>query len=187
MNNRYKNKNGVTKEESQFFQKQMQGVKPLQRKNKVILKKIQTTKPQTAEETFFDEEKEFPFSDKITNTVTADEKLYFYRSGVQDKVLKSLRAGKIQPTEILDLHGASVAQARTLLSQFLMHCIQAEQRCALIIHGKGKLERTKPILKNCVNSWLPQHPAVLAFCSALARDGGTGSIYVLLKRHATCF
>jgi len=33
-----------------------------------------------------------------------------------------------------------------------------------------------------VNSWLRQMDAVLAFCSARPNDGGTGAVYVLLKK-----
>ncbi|MEO7557909.1 MAG: Smr/MutS family protein, partial [Gammaproteobacteria bacterium] len=33
-----------------------------------------------------------------------------------------------------------------------------------------------------VNAWLQQRDEVLAFCSARSEDGGTGAVYVLLKR-----
>jgi DNA-nicking Smr family endonuclease len=52
-----------------------------------------------------------------------------------------------------------------------------------IIHGKGKSSEGKlPVLKGKVNSWLRQKGEVLAFCSARPNDGGTGAVYVLLKR-----
>ena len=38
------------------------------------------------------------------------------------------------------------------------------------------------LLKNALNSWLRQIPAVLAFCSAKPQHGGTGAVYVLLSR-----
>lgn len=38
-----------------------------------------------------------------------------------------------------------------------------------------------PVLKQKVNLWLRQRQDVLAFCSALRRDGGTGALYVLLR------
>ncbi|MHB8428784.1 MAG: Smr/MutS family protein, partial [Acidiferrobacterales bacterium] len=37
-------------------------------------------------------------------------------------------------------------------------------------------------LKGKVNSWLRQKDEVLAFCSAPRQDGGTGAVYVLLRR-----
>ncbi|MGD8310820.1 MAG: Smr/MutS family protein, partial [Chromatiales bacterium] len=50
-----------------------------------------------------------------------------------------------------------------------------------IIHGKGGV-RGQPVLKQKVDQWLPQHPDVLALCSAPSWDGGTGAAYVLLAR-----
>jgi DNA-nicking Smr family endonuclease len=40
----------------------------------------------------------------------------------------------------------------------------------------------RPVLKGKVNHWLQQRDEVLAFCSARPVDGGTGAVYVLLKR-----
>ncbi|MGY8862749.1 MAG: Smr/MutS family protein, partial [Pseudomonadales bacterium] len=40
------------------------------------------------------------------------------------------------------------------------------------------------IIKSHVNHWLQQLDAVLAFTSALPKDGGTGALYVLLKKSA---
>jgi DNA-nicking Smr family endonuclease len=38
------------------------------------------------------------------------------------------------------------------------------------------------VLKTKVNLWLQRREEVLAFCSARPVDGGTGAIYVLLRR-----
>jgi len=38
------------------------------------------------------------------------------------------------------------------------------------------------VIKNKVNSWLRQHQDVLAFHSAMPKDGGNGAVYVLLKK-----
>jgi DNA-nicking Smr family endonuclease len=52
-----------------------------------------------------------------------------------------------------------------------------------IIHGKGNGSRHRgPVLKQKINHWLRQRDEVLAFCSARPMDGGTGAIYVLLRR-----
>ena len=57
--------------------------------------------------------------------------------------------------------------------------------CIRIIHGKGKRSRNNkgPVIKTKVNHWLRQRDDVLAFCSARPIDGGTGAIYVLLRRN----
>jgi len=51
-----------------------------------------------------------------------------------------------------------------------------------IIHGKGYGSREQaPVLKNSLNSWLRQHPDVLAFSSTRPEHGGTGAVHVLLR------
>ena len=39
-----------------------------------------------------------------------------------------------------------------------------------------------PVLKQKIGNWLQQRDEVLAYCSARTCDGGTGAVYVLLKR-----
>ena len=83
----------------------------------------------------------------------------------------------------IDLHGLIVDEARDKLARFLSSSVRHSHKCVLIIHGKGaKAATTKPKIKNMVNGWLRQHPSVLAFCSAIPKHGGTGAVYVLLKR-----
>lgn len=117
--------------------------------------------------------------------VETGEELLFSRPGLQHKVLKRLRRGEyvVQRELELDLHGKTVDEARTALAGFLRDCRDHHAFCVRIIHGKGYNSRQqKPILKNKVNSWLRQREDVLAFCSAPRNDGGTGALYVLLKR-----
>ena len=73
--------------------------------------------------------------------------------------------------------------ARQSLSEFLRRRRLSGARCVRIIHGKGRgSAQGLPVLKNKVNYWLQQRDDVLAFCSARPVDGGTGAVYVLLKR-----
>jgi DNA-nicking Smr family endonuclease len=116
------------------------------------------------------------------DTATGEE-LLFARPGIQKQVLRKLRAGKFAIEAELDLHGLRVDEARQQLIQFLQQCRDSGKRCVRIIHGKGLGSHQKqPILKGKTNRWLQQIDAVLAFCSARQVDGGTGALYVLLKR-----
>ena len=102
---------------------------------------------------------------------------------LQQKLLKQLRRGQLTITAELDLHGYIVADARIALTEFLTDCRRHGDRCVRIVHGKGHGSRQKlPVLKNKVNTWLQQRDEILAFCSARPADGGTGAVYVLLKR-----
>lgn len=113
---------------------------------------------------------------------TGDE-LLFQRPGVSGTVWRRLRRGHYAIESELDLHGCVVAEAREQVALFLKEAQTRGQRCVRIIHGKGLSSAAKlPILKVKVNHWLRQKDAVLAFCSARAVDGGTGAVYVLLRR-----
>src|SRR5512139_398925 len=111
------------------------------------------------------------------------EELLHWRPGLQHQVLKKLRRGHYSVGAELDLHGLTVTEARQALSAFLEHCLQHNLRCVRIIHGKGNGSLNRlPVLKGKVNHWLRQRDEVLAFASARPADGGTGALYVLLKR-----
>jgi len=113
---------------------------------------------------------------------TGDELLYAH-PGLQHQVLRKLRRGQYAIQGQLDLHGCTVPEARERVAAFLRDMQAQDRRCVRIIHGKGKSSEGRlPVLKGKVNAWLRQWDAVLAFCSARPNDGGTGAVYVLLRR-----
>jgi len=116
-------------------------------------------------------------------TINATDSLFFTRTGLQHKTIRRLKRGQYRPEDNLDLHGMTVELAREILTAFLAESRERQLRCVSIVHGKGyRSGKTAPVLKNMVNNWLQQHDGVVAFCSALPTDGGTGAVYVLLKR-----
>ncbi len=115
--------------------------------------------------------------------VGAADELFFSRPGLQHRVIKKLRRGQFNCSAVLDLHGMVVSEARQALTEFITEARLHNARYVLIVHGKGHGSSSRlPMLKNRVNHWLRQMDEVLAFCSAQPRDGGTGAIYLLLKR-----
>ncbi|GAA4873241.1 DNA endonuclease SmrA [Ferrimonas pelagia] len=107
------------------------------------------------------------------------------RGGMQHGVYKNLRLGKYEIDARLDLHGHTVEQARRALLQFVADCQRNDIRCALVLHGKGL--NSKPfrgVLKSYLAKWLPNVPEVLAYHSALRQHGGTGAVYVLMRKSA---
>jgi DNA-nicking Smr family endonuclease len=114
--------------------------------------------------------------DKPDETISPTDILFYSRGGLQHKTLKNLKTGKIPTSSELDLHGLTVHEARENLSDFIKNALQKNVRCVRIIHGKGN------ILKNHVVQWLKQINEVLAFASAVPRQGGTGAVSVILKR-----
>jgi DNA-nicking Smr family endonuclease len=111
------------------------------------------------------------------------EEIIYRQPTVRASVLRDLRRGRFPVKAEIDLHGLTSEQARRELGQFLDECVNDGIQCARVVHGKGlRSGHRGPVLKASVNRWLRQWDEVLAFCSAPARDGGTGAIYVLLRR-----
>ena len=98
-----------------------------------------------------------------------------------------LKRGELSAQEELDLHGLGVAQAQSLLKEFLGEARRHGVGCVRIIHGKGRgpaeLDSSgAPLLKNLVDRVLRHRGDVLAFHSAPPAQGGTGAVVVLLKK-----
>lgn len=111
------------------------------------------------------------------------EILQFCRDGLPHTVLRKLRRGQFAQHAELDLHGLGVEAAREALVKFLHRARRQHMSCVRIIHGKGNRSQHRgPVLKYKVNHWLRQREEVLAFCSARTIDGGSGALYVLLRR-----
>jgi DNA-nicking Smr family endonuclease len=115
--------------------------------------------------------------------VAPEETLFFARSGLQTRLLRQLKRGDLRPEARLDLHGQTLTEAGARLTDFLNMSQTSGCRCVCIVHGKGHRSADgRPVLKAQINQWLRDTPAVLAFSSTLPRDGGTGAVYVLLRR-----
>lgn len=130
-----------------------------------------------------EEREDGPLSDAaaLMYEVLPEATLSFARNGVQQQVLRKLRQGQMPWQAAVDLHGCTVDQARDAILSLLAEARQANLHVIKVVHGKG-LMKEQALLKTFVNGWLRQIPEALAFVSALPRDGGTGAIYVLLKR-----
>ncbi|TXH71902.1 MAG: DNA mismatch repair protein MutS [Thiothrix sp.] len=124
------------------------------------------------------------FSDEYDPTeLQPGDMLSYLRPGVQHRVFNKLRRGEYRVAAELDLHGLNIRQARAYLAEFLVTVYPLQGECVRIIHGKGNRSNHRgPVLKTKVNHWLRQHDRVQAFHSARPVDGGTGAVYVLLKR-----
>lgn len=114
--------------------------------------------------------------------VETGEELAFLRPGIQKRVLKNLRRGHYSVAARLDLHQMNLEAARSSIDSFLADALARGITCVKIIHGKGLRSKSGPVLKNLTNSLLRRRKAVLAFVSTPPHDGGTGAVYVLLKR-----
>jgi len=171
-----------------LFQSAVRGVKPLAH-DRADVGKPRTNKKQIAtlraNATLSNGETRIDgLSDQFVIDVSAEDELYWARDGVQEGQMRKLKAGQISFEGSLDLHGLSVEKARELLWDFLTEAGKFEIRCVRVTHGKAaRVDGKRPMIKSHVNTWLRQHPQVLGFTSCLPRHGGTGALYVMLKRN----
>lgn len=128
-------------------------------------------------------------SESIEDTLSDDfvpecgDYLEFVRAGVQKSLVKQIRNGKLPVQNQIDLHGRTRDQARKALLSFIQSAQQNHYKLVCVVHGKGyNSEDGRPVLKALVNKWLQNIHEVLAFTTAQPRDGGTGAVYVLVKR-----
>lgn len=111
------------------------------------------------------------------------EEIFWCRSGLQLRTQRRLRTGQLPVEGAVDLHGMRVEEARGVLGAFLHRSLGHGCRCVRVIHGKGlRSPGGEPVLRQKVQKWLACREEVLAFASCTPFDGGTGAIYVLLKR-----
>jgi DNA-nicking Smr family endonuclease len=122
-------------------------------------------------------------SDGRVAPVRPSEFLDFALPDLPWRTRQRLKRGQIAWEEGLDLHGHRLEEARAELESFLRDAGGQGKRCLLVVHGKAWGTRDDyPVIKSHVNAWLREWPSVLAFCSAADADGGTGAVYVLLRR-----
>jgi DNA-nicking Smr family endonuclease len=106
--------------------------------------------------------------------------------GVSQRLMKRLKKGRIPVQDHVDLHGLTKQEAEIRVREFLLRSHQLGIRCVLVVHGRGlNSENHIPVLKERLPVWLNRGPVrriVLAFSTARPYDGGTGAIYVLLRK-----
>ncbi|MFI4918399.1 MAG: Smr/MutS family protein [Legionellales bacterium] len=174
----------MSDEDKALFREHMRSVTPLHKQTKrvnspAVVLPVQRPKRKPADVAI---KNDFYLSDYINDTVLSQSVLSYSCPSLPSKRFRSLKNGQIPWEARLDLHGFNIDEARQALCRFIQLQRHHHLRCVLIIHGKGGQQGAPPIIKNQVNRWLPQFEEVLAYHSALAKDGGNGAVYVLLKK-----
>jgi DNA-nicking Smr family endonuclease len=177
-------KSPVSSEESELFRKALKDVERLSQRGKLAPgHKLPSPHPQFSQRDEREVIEHLLDHDIDPESTETGDELSFRQSGVQDGVMRRLRRGQYAVQGELDLHGLTVAPAREAVDRFLKDSRARGRHCVRIIHGKGLRSSNKgPILKTKLSGWLRQRQEVLAFSSARPADGGTGAVYVLLRR-----
>ena len=124
-----------------------------------------------------------PLTSEMVDPLTAHDILCWQRPGIQHGVFRKLKLGQYDIEARLDLHRMTVEQARREVFQFIADCARYGLRSVIILHGKGERNPDGIAqLKSYLAKWLPELPNVLAFHSAEKRHGGTGAVYVMVRK-----
>lgn len=118
------------------------------------------------------------------------ERLHAQPVRMDHKTHRKLSRGKLAPETRIDLHGMTLAVAKTALTGFILRASASGQRLVLVITGKGKgdhgpLPTRSGALRHEVPHWLDMPPLaglVLQVVPAHMRHGGGGAYYVYLRR-----
>lgn len=114
---------------------------------------------------------------------------------------KKLKRGKAKTEGKIDLHGMTCVEAHEKLLRFLERSQQKSRRVVLVVTGKGgpkkagldgyadlryqDFESSKGVLRREVPLWLSgaaMRHMIVSFENASPTDGGTGALYVIIKR-----
>jgi len=114
---------------------------------------------------------------------------------VDGRTDERLRRGRMKIDARLDLHGMTQARAQQQLVSFVLDAYGRGCRCLLVVTGKGGKPRNPQeedwstpvtgILRQRVPEWLelpPLQNIVLKVQTAQPQHGGSGALYVLLRR-----
>ncbi|EEX36600.1 DNA endonuclease SmrA [Vibrio metschnikovii] len=169
----------------ELFQQMMDDVKPLAHDVAQLNKPHTITEAQLAKRqaaiTLSTQEPDY-LSIDCAAMLKPDDIIEYKKAGIQDGVYKKLRLGKYPLQARLDLHRKTLKQARDEVIHFIAQCIKMDLRTVLIVHGRGERSTPQALMKSFVASWLTQIDEVQCAHSAQRFHGGSGAVYLLLKK-----
>ncbi|MFH0257190.1 DNA endonuclease SmrA [Vibrio rumoiensis] len=168
-----------------LFQQMMGDVKPIKQDTTIRIKERTITEAHLARRqaavSLAEEYDEYLSLDNAP-MLKPDDILEYKKDGVQDGVFRKLRLGKYPITAKLDLHRRTLEQAREDVVSFLRQAQRLDTRSVLIVHGKGERSNPPALMKSYLAAWLEQISDVMCFHSAQPFHGGSGAVYVLIKK-----
>jgi len=178
----------MNEDEEILFQQEMAGVEPLAVEARISLKRPAASADSTAQRraaAVADNTDSNPLTVVDIAPLDSWYVLDFKRPGVQNGVFRKLKQGRYESEARLNLHRLRVERARAELYDFVEQAEKYGLRTVIIVHGKGENSRDREqasIIKAYINHWLQQLELVQAFHSARPQHGGTGAVYVLLRK-----
>ena len=104
---------------------------------------------------------------------------------LETRLRQRLARGRAAVDDTLDLHGYRQEEAHRVLRNFLIRAQSRGAKLVLIVTGKGRTAAEPGVLRRAVPLWLEAsdlRPVVVGFGEATATHGGSGALYVRLRR-----
>ncbi len=178
--------------ETELFLSAMKGVRPIENnlasfypENKASASENVLKKAREEDRSIINELKELVQGKSKFDIKLTGEYVEGHVVPIDPKIIHKLKDGKYTMQAHIDLHGLTREEARIALSDFIHFSLRKGYRTVLVVHGRGLKSRQGPVLKKSVIEWLSTgrfSRIVLGFCSARPCDGGTGALYVLLRK-----
>ena len=179
-------------EDDDFFLKQMRGVNPIKKKNRI---KKETQKPSQKIKTTNKKSKTTQTQNKQNNNETIIKKSKFVLEKANIK--KTIKKGLIKIDKKIDFHGKTLLESEELFSSTVLSCHQKGMRCLLFVTGKGLFkkkglgEHTSPklyygVIRSAFTSWVNSKKFskyILSYEKASTHHGGEGAFYVYLRKY----
>ena len=115
-------------------------------------------------------------------------------SDIDKHTMRKFKREEFGVEGVLDLHGFTEDMAYPAVFNFITSSYLAKKRCVLIITGKGSFHENddifapKGVLKDRVPQWLKTDELkqlILSYIHPSEKLGGSGALYILLRRNRT--
>jgi DNA-nicking Smr family endonuclease len=128
---------------------------------------------------------EMPTVPEVRSKTPAAPKSASLQAALDRQTHDKLAAGRLPIEARVDLHDMTQDQAYGLLLSFLGRAHAAGLRYVLVITGKGSSSGGDGVLRRAVPHWIatpPFRPLVSGLDPAARKHGGSGALYVRLRR-----
>lgn len=182
----------VSKSDQQLFATEMRDVQPLISSGRILTHASPVLLPEQAkikQHNATGEERIDPVlvqtSDYYVASLFEESNHEYLSSACGTDVMQNLKKSRWPILASLDLHGATLDEARALVGDFIHECIDHRIKCVRIVHGVGYGSKNKegPVLLPTVRRWLSQLHDVLAFCECAPHEGGKGAVKLILRTY----
>jgi DNA-nicking Smr family endonuclease len=114
--------------------------------------------------------------------VKSNQIISYKRCHLSKKQWRTFTQGLWRSSYCLDLHGLDRETAWEAVQAYVDDLYCTQQKYGMIVHGKGHYsEDGIAYIKNMLAQHLQRLPNILAYHSAMPKDGGAGALYVLIK------